>query len=68
MCARFLAIHIEPGFERLLRAFGTRAPTVVLPQSDQPRHERAPEQAIRLGAELELRTICIPAAFVTSEP
>ncbi len=64
--ARFLAIHTAPGFERLFRAFGTRAPAAVLPQADQPRRERTPERAARLNCELGLRAIAIPDAFRTA--
>ena len=61
--ARYLAIHTAPGIERLLRAFGTRTPTAVLPQPDQPRHERTPERSARLDAELGLRSVRIPIGF-----
>ena len=65
--ARLLCIHTAPGHERLLRAFGTRAPGAVLPQADQPRGERTPERVARLDAELGLRRIRIPAPFSPAE-
>ncbi len=65
--ARFLAIHTMPGFERLLRASGKRAPAPVLPLPEQPRHERGPNRVAQLNAELGLRRVHIPAGFVADE-
>ena len=64
--ARWLAIHTAPGFERLLRAFGTRASAAMLPRPDQPRQERAPERVAQLDAKLGLRSVRIPAAFLVA--
>ena len=66
--ARFLAIHTAPGFERLLRAFGTRATAPVLPRPDHHSRKRTPERTAHLEAELGLHRVLIPAAFQTAEP
>ncbi len=65
--ARFLAIRTAPGFERILRALGTRAPGPILPQLDQLEAKPVPDRLVRLHAELGLRRICIPAPFTPAD-
>ncbi len=61
--ARFLNIHITPGYELLLRAFGTRTGQAVLPSPDWRPNEVSSERIRGLHADLGLRSIVVPVGF-----
>ncbi len=62
---RFLNIHTEPGFERLVRALGTAATGPVLPPSEWQPASITPEQLADLHADIGWRAVVIPAEFVS---
>lgn len=63
--ARFLHIHTSPGYERLVRAIGTPADGPVLPATDWKQDEPVLEQVKQLRADIGLRQVVIPPAFLT---
>lgn len=61
--ARFLNIHTTPGYERVIRAFGTKATEAALPPQDWRQDGVQPERLREICADIGLRNITVPASF-----
>ncbi len=61
--AQFLNIHTMPGYERVIRACGTKVNEAVLPSPDWRQESAPPERLREIHADIGLRTIVIPSNF-----
>ena len=61
--ARFLNIHTTPGYERLIRAFGTKVKEVALPSQDWRQDDAPPERLRDICADIGLRNVVVPDGF-----
>ncbi len=64
--ARFLNIHTEPGYERVLRAFGERVKKFALPPANWQGRTAPPERWNSITADIGLRTVMIPTRTAES--
>ncbi len=61
--ARFLNIHTRPGYERVIRACGTKAGEPALPPTDWQADNVPSERLAELHADIGMRRIAVPAGF-----
>ena len=61
--ACFLNLHTAPGYERVIRAFGTKADEAALPPQDWRQGDAPSERLKGIYADIGLRSVVVPAGF-----